>query len=85
MKLAELCDVSTSFIGEIETSKKFPSVKTMEKICNALAMKPYQLFFDEEEWAVYDRQAPIMEIYQELKERINDDLEDIIKRYLQSS
>jgi predicted transcriptional regulator len=25
MKLAELCDLSTSFIAEIETGKKFPS------------------------------------------------------------
>ena len=32
MKLAELCDVSPSYIGEIEIGRKYPSAKTLEKI-----------------------------------------------------
>lgn len=44
--LAELCDVSTSYISEIETGKKFPSAKTLGKIVKALEVRPYKLFLD---------------------------------------
>jgi len=44
--LAELCEVSTSYISEIETGKKFPSAKTLQKIVKALEVRPYKLFLD---------------------------------------
>jgi transcriptional regulator with XRE-family HTH domain len=47
MKLAELCDSSTSYIGQIEIGNKFPSIEMIEKIARALHMKPHLLFFDE--------------------------------------
>lgn len=47
MKLAELCDSSTGYIGQIEIGNKFPSVEMIEKISSALSIKPYMLFMDE--------------------------------------
>ncbi len=44
--LSDLCDVSTSYISEIETGKKFPSAKTLQKIVEALEVRPYKLFLD---------------------------------------
>ena len=32
MRLAELCDSSTGYIGEIESGKRFPSVNMIERI-----------------------------------------------------
>jgi transcriptional regulator with XRE-family HTH domain len=46
MKLAESCDTSTSYIGEIEIGNKFPSIIMIEKIAEALQIHPYLLFFD---------------------------------------
>lgn len=47
MRLAELCETSTSYIGEIEIAKKFPSIEMIEKIAHALDIRPFQLFQDE--------------------------------------
>ena len=47
MILAERCDTSTSYIGQIEIGNRFPSVDLIEKIAVALQIKPYLLFIDE--------------------------------------
>lgn len=49
MKLAELCNTSTSYIGEIEIGRKFPSIEMIEIFCKALEIKPFQLFMDEDD------------------------------------
>ena len=46
MKLAEKCNTATSYIGEIEIGRKFPSIVMIEKIAAALSIKPYRLFLD---------------------------------------
>jgi transcriptional regulator with XRE-family HTH domain len=46
MKLAELCDSSTSYIGQIEIGNKFPSIEMIEKMAAALNVQPHLLFFD---------------------------------------
>lgn len=47
MKLAERCNTSTSYIGEIEIGKKFPSVEMIQKIATALDIQPFQLFMQD--------------------------------------
>jgi len=47
MTLAEMCDTSTSYIGQIEIGNRFPSLELIEKIAFALEIKPYLLFCDE--------------------------------------
>ena len=44
MQLAELCESSTGYIGEIESGKRFPSVSMIERIAKALEIESYQLF-----------------------------------------
>ena len=46
-KLADLCDSSTGYIGEIETGKCFPSVSMIERIACALEIESWQLFKNE--------------------------------------
>lgn len=82
IKLAELCNLSTSFIAEIETGKKYPSSNTLLKISKALGLKPYQLFMDKEESETFKRYDVITNLYKELKGQINKDIEKIIKKYL---
>ena len=47
MTLAEMCNTSTSYIGQIEIGNRFPSLELIEKIALALEIKPYLLFNDE--------------------------------------
>ena len=44
MKLAERCNTSPSYIGEIEIGRKFPSMELIEKIAEILGIEPYHLF-----------------------------------------
>jgi len=44
MKLAEYCDTATSYIGDIEIGRRFPSMELIEKIADILRIEPY-LFF----------------------------------------
>jgi len=43
-KLAELCQTETSYIGQIEIGKRFPSITLIEKIAVALDVPAYVLF-----------------------------------------
>jgi len=49
MRLAELCNSSPTYIGEIEVGKKFPSMEMIEKISAVLRIKPYHFFIDQAE------------------------------------
>ena len=44
MKLAEYCNTTTSYIGHIETGRKFPSMEMIEKMAEVLRIEPYHLF-----------------------------------------
>ena len=47
MKLAEMLNTSTSYIGEIEINRKIPSLEMVERIANALEIEPFRLFIDD--------------------------------------
>ena len=47
-RLAELVGVSTSFIGEIEIGRKFPSSGVLLRISQCLGLRPYQLFWEDQ-------------------------------------
>ena len=46
-QLADLCNSSTGYIGEIESGKRFPSVKMIERLASALAVESWYLFKNE--------------------------------------
>jgi transcriptional regulator with XRE-family HTH domain len=47
MKLAEMCDTATNYIGEIEIGRRFPSVNLIEKLGQALEVEPYRFFIED--------------------------------------
>ena len=49
MKFAELCETTTSYIGHIETGRKFPSMDMIERMSKILRIKPYHFFIDRTE------------------------------------
>lgn len=46
--LAEKANISINFIGDIERGNKWPHPDTLSKIADALEIKAFQLFLDEE-------------------------------------
>ena len=44
MKLAEHCNTATSYIGDIEIGRRFPSMEMIEKMADVLRIEPYQFF-----------------------------------------
>lgn len=52
MQLAEKYNTSTSYIGEIEIGKKFPSVEMISNISEALEIRPFELFMEESDYFV---------------------------------
>ncbi|MCL2762014.1 MAG: helix-turn-helix domain-containing protein [Treponema sp.] len=47
LQLAELCDSSSGYIGEIESGKRFPSVSMIERLALALKIESWHLFKNE--------------------------------------
>jgi transcriptional regulator with XRE-family HTH domain len=43
-KLAEACDVTTPYIGEIEIGRKYISLQMVETLCRVLDVEPWKLF-----------------------------------------
>ncbi len=76
MKLAELCETSTSYIGEIEIGKKFPSIEMIQKIASAVQVAPYQLFMTESDIA--EIHIPL-ESRERLIERLQKSIANIIE------
>ena len=85
MKLADLCDTSTSYIGQIEIGNRFPSVEMIEKIAGALQIKPYLLFYDEDDIKPMDKSQSVQtyvmsnSMKNELTKRITTAIQRIIK------
>jgi transcriptional regulator with XRE-family HTH domain len=47
--LAEHCETSTSYIGQIEIGNRFPSLEMIEKMAETLQIRPYLFFFSEDD------------------------------------
>ena len=84
MRLAELCNTSTNYIGEIEIGKKFPSVELIQKIASALDVPPYKLFMTEDDINNVDvppeiKQTLIENLQKTVSEIVDHDL-SVIKK-----
>lgn len=68
-QLAELVEIGTPNISYIENGKFYPTVETLEKICKALEVKPFELY-------MFDSEKSINEIREEmfLELKKNDEL-----------
>ena len=75
MALAEKCGTSASYIGEIEIGKKFPSIEMVQKFAEALDIKPYKLFMEENDIYVANLSP---QKRQKLVEKLQKSVEEII-------
>lgn len=78
--LAERTELTTSFIGELEICRKYPRPQTLQKIADALGLKPYQLFL-EESGKELEKHKLLSKIFLDLKGSINKELEATLMKY----
>ena len=78
-QLAEKCETSTNYIATIETTKKYPSPNTLEKIAKALDINAIDLFQLEIKNETSMINLELENIKEKLRISINGVLDDIIK------
>ena len=81
LKLAELCGLSPSYVGDIEIGKKFPSAATFAKIAKALELKPNQLL-TEKDSPDWDKTEVLSEVRDELRRRMTKEIDSVISKKL---
>lgn len=67
-KLAELANMEIASLSNIENGKNFPSNDTLEKLCAALKIQPFELFMFE---YINNSQKLIDEMCERMKEDSN--------------
>ena len=72
--LAELLDVTTDAVAKIESGKRFPSERTLDKLSKIFELKPYQLFIDDVE--PFEKERFIESVYSrivaDIKKRLHE-------------
>lgn len=82
-KFAELCDISTNYVGYIEKGKSFPSVELIEKMAKVLAIEPHLLFISENSKEKKEIEKRNNEFKKMEKERLSEDLVKAIKKVIE--
>lgn len=47
--LAELVGITTGYVAEIESGRKYPSPEMLERLAGALSVRPFRLFMADED------------------------------------
>ncbi len=75
LELSSKANISLAFINSIQNAQKWVSDKTLERICEALEVKPYELFLTE------DIDEEELKMIANNHENLIIDIKDIIKKY----
>ena len=89
MKLAEMLNTSTSYIGEIEINSRIPSMDMVERIANALDIEPFRLFVDDKgrtnlsaedanDYLEYLSTAERQDLSLRIKNRVSNEIDKIL-------
>lgn len=78
MNLADKVGTSTSYLGEIEIGKKFPSIEMIQKIADALKVQPFKLFMSEDDF--YKKQFS-----KEESENLIQEISETVKKFTSST
>jgi transcriptional regulator with XRE-family HTH domain len=81
-QVARLSGLSLSCIKQLEAGKKFPKAEVLERLSEVLDRKPCEFLYEGDEWEDHDSMDNIAELHIILTEKINDLLEQTIRRRL---
>jgi transcriptional regulator with XRE-family HTH domain len=84
MKLAEYLNASSTYIGEIEVGKKFPSMDMIEKIAAVLKIEPYHFLIDRTAKNTENAYPKLPKSMQnEIKSELNFSINELIRETLE--
>ena len=78
--LANACEISQGFLSDIEGGKKFPSLNTLEKLCNALETRPFEFFVGPEDLHRAEGTRAVVENLEELRGSLNTEINRAVER-----
>ena len=76
-ELAERCNVSTTYIGEIELGRKYPSLRTLIKLAHVLEIPVYMLLVNPQN----ARNEAVEQFSKDLEKRLISMINDMRNRY----
>jgi transcriptional regulator with XRE-family HTH domain len=86
MKLAEYCNTSLGYIGEIEIGRKFPSTDMIEKIAAVLRIEPYHFFKSRtEDSSYFDIEKEYIRLPYSAKKQIQKQIKTYVKTQINQS
>jgi transcriptional regulator with XRE-family HTH domain len=85
MALAELCDTSGNYIGEIEMGRRIPSFEKIEKMASALQIASYQLFLEESNEINGNRELKTKDYLNELPRNVKKEIASHILATIQKN
>ena len=80
-RLAELANISTQFLADIETGKKGMSAHTLKKICSALHVSSDSIIFGRENSSLSELEAMFASIPDEKKEAMQIIIQKMITMF----
>jgi transcriptional regulator with XRE-family HTH domain len=80
-QLAKKCRLSPSFITEIENGRKYPGAYTLCQLAEILGLRPYQLFFSDEDRKNFDKSTLLHKLDAELEKNVASIIKETVKRY----
>jgi transcriptional regulator with XRE-family HTH domain len=88
-KLAEEIGLSLTYIAELEIAKKSPSIEVVQKLADALGLRPFELFLEPGVDDNPDASREILRSYTKeailaLNKAVKDTLQDLAKKHLDS-
>lgn len=85
--LGERAGLSAGYIADIERGHKFPSGNVLDRLSDALGLRPYQLLYDNESQLLASEAfafSKLTSLKAELQERIAQEVDGTIRRYMKS-
>jgi transcriptional regulator with XRE-family HTH domain len=88
-QLAEKLSISTTYLAELEIAKKSPSIEVVQKLADALGLRPFELFLEPGVDDNPDASREILRSFTKeatlaLNKAIKDTLQDLAKKHLDS-
>ncbi len=81
MILAEKSDLSVGYLCDLEAGNKWGTPETIAKVANALNVKPFQLFVEDDEKKPDSITVDLLAFSTQLKKSIDFEINNLLKKY----
>jgi transcriptional regulator with XRE-family HTH domain len=79
MELAERAGISAGYVGEIEMGRKFPTPEVLERLADALEVRPFRLLMSPDDVADSAGLDAVYDAAGRIRERLEQDLDEFMK------